>query len=475
MRQALHIFKKDVRYLRYDIGITLLAAAAFCLMGTRRMPGPGPTALILPVTWWFLIARVIHAEPLPGNHQFWVTRPYHRKSLLGAKAIFILTFVNLPLLIADAAIIHAAGFSLGTKVPGLLWTQVLLVATFVLPAMAVSAITNGFVELLVATLVLTFVILARLLIAPLVHQEGYWMQLEWVKTYYLLVEIDVAAASILFWQYARRNTFATRTLAVVTALAVPASGALLPWTAAFALQTHLSRQKIDVSSVRIELDSERKWSGSIYAVDPEQVVADIPLQVNGLPTGMELRPNGLTMALRAFNGEAWVINQPPPNSVDFESGSMSLRATMARTFYESVKHQPLQLRGTLYFTVYRKKLDALVPLDSVPVRVSGLGLCSASTRFLLCNSAFRPQSDWISIRISQESPTGPRETREGLSSVGSYSPFPADFNIDPLHHFSSARLKTMFEARVEALEPVAYVERNFEIDHLRLDDFPFHN
>jgi hypothetical protein len=87
MRQALHIFKKDVRYLWYEIAITLALVVMF--VGFRWIE------FILPIAWCYLAARVIYAEPLPGDRVFWITRPYAWKSLLAAKALFILTFVNL--------------------------------------------------------------------------------------------------------------------------------------------------------------------------------------------------------------------------------------------------------------------------------------------------------------------------------------------------------------------------------------------
>src|SRR6185437_9018095 len=149
---ALHIFKKDVGFLRYHIALTLLAAVAFCLMGTFNIKGAGPTAFILPVTWWFLIAAVIHAEPLPGRGQFWLTRPYQRKSLLCAKALFIVTFVNIPIVVADLFIVHATGFPITANIGGFLWTQVLLLAVFEIPAAAIASITSSLLELLIATL-----------------------------------------------------------------------------------------------------------------------------------------------------------------------------------------------------------------------------------------------------------------------------------------------------------------------------------
>ncbi len=131
----------------------------------------------------------------------------------------------------------------------------------------------------------------------------------------------------------------------------------------------------------------------------------------------------------------------------------------------------MQLRGSLCFMLYGNKQSALIPLTTSPVTVNGIGLCSAGARFLLCKSAFRPQSDLVAIRILQNSPTGAKATTEGLSRAVSYSPFPADLSVDPLDEFFSPRLNAISEVRVDVLEPIAYVERNFEISNVRLHDF----
>src|SRR5579872_589291 len=123
MRQTLHIFKKDVRHLWFEITLALSVVVGFAFTGARQalwliVPGTNRIAawtlvmFLLPLAWWMLIARVIHDEALPGDCQFWITRPYSWKSLLGAKALFILTFISLPMLLADGVIVHAYGFPL---------------------------------------------------------------------------------------------------------------------------------------------------------------------------------------------------------------------------------------------------------------------------------------------------------------------------------------------------------------------------
>ncbi len=468
MKQALHIFKKDVRYLRYDIGITLLAVVAFMVMGIRQ---PSFLGVFLPVIWWFLIARVVHAEALPGHRQFWLTRPYRWKSLLGAKVLFIFVFVNLPLLAADMVIIRAVGFSIGQEVAGLLWTQVLLITAFVLPAAAFAAITSGLGELLFATSLMVLGILVLFITGYLFHGLSPWFELEWVKTYCFVVELAAAAAIILLWQYARRNTFATRVVACATAFVFLASSALLPWTAAFALQTHLSQRNIAPASIRIELDSDRKWLGRVYPAEHDQMVAELPLQISGVPVGTEFKPNGLTVILRAADGNTWIVNQPPPSSFDFEGSITSLRAVMGKDFYTKEKNQPLQLRGTLFFTLYGNKQNARIALNGGSVPVNNVGLCSAGARFLKCDSVFRTPSDSITIRILQDFSRGAKTATASPFPSTSYSPFPADFNIDPLYRFFSPQPVPISEAQVETFEPIAHIKRDFEIDDVRLNDF----
>src|SRR5207253_3502522 len=78
MRQALHIFKKDVRHLWFEITMVICVVAAFTFTGSRRAlwlmdPATNRIAawtlvmILLPLTWWTLIARVIHDEALPGD------------------------------------------------------------------------------------------------------------------------------------------------------------------------------------------------------------------------------------------------------------------------------------------------------------------------------------------------------------------------------------------------------------------------
>src|SRR5690348_22545 len=161
MRQALHIFKKDVRHLWFEIALVLAVTAAFAFVGVGRafrLDDPRANRsvawtmaqILMPLAWWILIARVVYSETLPGDRQFWTTRPYRWMSLLGAKLLFITIFVNLPWFLADMIILRAYGFAPGTELAGLFAAQLLMAVAFLLPVAAVCAVTTGFVQLLSA-------------------------------------------------------------------------------------------------------------------------------------------------------------------------------------------------------------------------------------------------------------------------------------------------------------------------------------
>ena len=127
MRTTLHIFKKDVRRLWYEILVVLALTALFAWLDPQTPPGLSASSsqnglmffgailrMLLPMAWWYLIARVIHQEAIPGDRQYWVTRPIAWRHLLGAKLLFILAFINLPVAVSDCVILAAAGFNPAT-------------------------------------------------------------------------------------------------------------------------------------------------------------------------------------------------------------------------------------------------------------------------------------------------------------------------------------------------------------------------
>jgi hypothetical protein len=181
--------------------------------------------------------------------QFWITRPYSWKSLLGAKALFISAFINIPMLLADGVIVRTYGLPLGAEMSGLLWSQVLIAIVFILPIAALSALTTGFVQLIFAILTPCVIALGVAIVAPEVVLGGFLGGSDRLKTYYALLVISVAASVILVWQYSMRRAAAGRSLAVAAGILAVLGMTLIPWSVVFRIQSSLSKQRVDQSLV----------------------------------------------------------------------------------------------------------------------------------------------------------------------------------------------------------------------------------
>lgn len=486
MRQAMHIFRKDVRHLWIEIAVALAATGLFLFTHTHQgfwqygtqMPQTVAAFLVsflLPVAWWVLIVRAVHGETLTGDSEFWTTRPYSWKSLLAAKALVLALFVNAPIFAAQAVILETHGFSLWTELPGLLWNQALLTVAFFLPVAAIGAVTSGMVQFLVMGLAAFAVaLLLSLRFAPLAayFAGGVWMGLEWIRTYYSLLVLALAAPAILIWQYARRRTLAARLAAAAVAI-VLALGAPLSWNSAFAIQSRLSRRPLAASSIRAGLNTGFQWMTRALVERDRGVTLSVPLQLAGLPDDEVAKPVGLTFTLSAPGGAVWRDVDNPLGNVSAEGQLITLRAKVEEPFYQRVKDQPVTLRGDLYLVLYGRPVETRVPFTGRVQSVPGLGMCAATggagaPYFLNCDWALRPRADLVAVQFEPKprlDHTPPRER--------SYSPFPAELSIDPL---TPSVAYSIFKGPLDAVTvssegPIAFARAPLAIDGLRLGDY----
>ncbi|HEY6988182.1 MAG TPA: hypothetical protein VH369_07360 [Bryobacteraceae bacterium] len=496
MRQALHIFKKDARHLWFEIAIVLIVTAAFAFVGARRafwLDDPNANRsvawtmvqILLPLAWWILIARVVYSETLPGDRQFWTTRPYRWMSLLGAKLLFIAMFVNLPWFIADVIILRAYGFAPESQLAGLFTAQLLISVAFLLPVAAVCAVTSGFVQLLSASFVLLIVVLVWNTVVPQLALGATWGTLDWITGYYSILMAGCGALIILIWQYAKRKTWWNRTVAAVATIAAMVGAALIPWTSAFAIQSRLSKQRIDAHSIQVLFDSDRKWLARAH---PDRFGAgvgiELPLKIDGVPPGMEAKAEGLTMQVIAPNGVVRQGARRPWMQIDSDRQLLTLMNEVDGPFYQSVKDKAVKIRGTLYLTLFGNRRTTRVPFGGERVATHGMGICSAHRTaggsrgrvyFLLCTSPFRTPPDLITVRFEEREKNAFRQIRPYPERrVVSYSPLTADLDISPVSQYVTSLTpfpRELSDVVIDDLEPLAHVTREFELDGLRLGEF----
>ena len=157
----------------------------------------------------------------------------------------------------------------------------------------------------------------------------------------------------------------------------------------------------------------------------------------------------------------------------------SLQFTLDDAFYGKIKNEPLTIHGSLYLTLFGGRQSARIPFGDRLVTVPRVGICSASggsperSDFLICTSAFRFPPVLVSYRFMQSANGAPDVSTSTQPRSISYSPFPAEAGINPVSQdftFSSSP-SSFSQALVDTIEPLAYIERNFTIDNLRLADY----
>ena len=437
MRQALHIFRKDIRHSLYEIVVVLAMTAAFTAAESRRpWFGSGGAAnilgLVLPLAWWSLIASLVHAESLAGDRQFWITRPYSWKSLLAAKILGVAAFINLPLLISYWIILAAQGLVPLHSLGGLLWAQVAITIVYLLPAAAVASITRNLAQ---------FAVIAFLVLAAAVgfetamegHAGPVWGSLSWLRVS-AWCAVSVTAASIaLLWQYKHRRTASSRIVLLAGFLLIAALSLGAPWSAAWAVQSHLHGSRGVYSGITvvpatgISLPERRgMWAPG------GNVRLHIPLRVTGLAPDADLVSDAVTIAIGGWRSE-----RSPSNYLRRLGGGPDVWWVEAFVPAALTRTKALQdIHLSLALTVFLPDRTASVPVASGPLPVGNVGVClqeqllnEGRNPLVICRSALRaPPRTLVYLEDG-----GRRIGPDTLSRTDSHSPYPADATVGPVH------------------------------------------
>ncbi|MES1260825.1 MAG: hypothetical protein ABUS49_03740, partial [Acidobacteriota bacterium] len=164
MKQAIHIFRANARHLWPQIALLLVLAGA-------NAAGWRAAGFLVVPACWLLIAMLVYEEAIPGDSQFWVTRPYRWPNLLGAKLLFLLAFVNIPLLVSDFWILQRSGFSAPAHLGGVLERQVLITLWLLVPPLAIASVTSGITQFAGAAfpIAIVYVAVGAGFLEPLAH------------------------------------------------------------------------------------------------------------------------------------------------------------------------------------------------------------------------------------------------------------------------------------------------------------------
>lgn len=325
MEQLIHIFRKDVRHFWREIVLSLGVLTAFVWSTPRAwlpehypelsegFPLTGWLPAMIALSWVLLILRIVEDEPLVGDRQFWVTRPYKWKQLLAEKALFVFAFINLPLFVAQLVLLRVAGFAPFRFLTDLLWIQVAWIAILILPLATVATLSAGMGSTVLAALGIVVFLMA---VGPLSYQFHlpHPAVLRWVPQEALIAMLLGACAGVVVWQYARRRTRRARLLLAIVASAVLLIGAMTPATP-FNADGYPPRAAGQAMPFALAFDSDTHVSGERPPLK-DKVVIEIPLLVSGVAANSALEVDGKRVEIEAPGGLPWQSG--------WERGGMSL-------------------------------------------------------------------------------------------------------------------------------------------------------
>ncbi len=431
MKQIVHIFRKDVRQHRLVILITLATQGAFAWDEPRHWLPWGELIadrfrwipILLFLTWWILVVRVIQSEALAGDRQYWITRPIEWSKLLAAKMLFVLAFVSGPALVVDVYLLHQAGFKLDPAyAPGLLWSQLELAAFLLLTVAALAAVTTNIGQLTLAILGVGLFMAGTATAVAYLPPSGS----SDIPDDLTAAVVVGACAAVVVRQYARRKTQQSRLIlgsatAVVFVIAV-ATPFVFPLSFPYP-----ALRNGEPPPVQISLDPAKPPAPQVRPDQKDDVGLQIPLRVSGIEEDSVIEMKGTKIVIESLDGKRWDSGWFSGYPTLFPgSDKMQMDFRTKKSFFEETKRNAVNLRISFALTVSRDRNPRRIIAEGGYFAVPDLGLCRISNGFgtLFCRFPIRGPRLVVLTTASSENTCRPIEGESmpaGKTAYGSGS------------------------------------------------------
>jgi hypothetical protein len=508
MPQTLHIFMKDVRRLWWAAAATLVILAELAKYDSWRsdwMAGvaEGWLNILLPLAWAALIGLAVEQDPLPGDRQFWITRPYSRRALLSAKILFALVFVHVPSFLADCVVLAARGFQPLAALGPLLWKQVTLAAALTIPALALASLVRNFTHFMLALLSAAGIIIV--LRGAVYSQNGPRPPIDTVLFGIIVLTIATAAAAVTALQFLRRRTAISRSIGSAAAVLAAAIFVWLPPSSTWSLRSRLASAHPNLE-LHIDKLPLQRLNGHVGPAANRAVVA-IPFSVSGAPPDERYHLQPLGLAVESAAGKRYPAFDPyrdnPSDKIPLDSyifreeptGTQSWLIIRANTAaYNEMKDGPVTISGAM-----RATLTHVAPPLVLPALVNGANVGAmrcygtqdenrwneGSLKFECESPRDIPEFTWASLSL----PEVPQEWTNRML-YGTYTPSPWPTWLSPLHRYESRYALAahwtnnpadQWRAPMDALDrahvivrrelPAGYSLLKYELKNVRLQDY----
>lgn len=464
MKQIIAIFTKDARRFWPEIlvSLALLVALAFVYPQTWRMPEAlyamsssrfvfpgGPMdflaeclIVLVPMSWWIMITRLVHCERLVGSTQFWITRPYEWPKVIAAKVLFLAAFLYGPFLIAHCVLLLEGGFHPLIHLPGLLVNIFFLTAIVILPLAALSALTTGFGRM---TLLLLAVILFALVIAAfssaLPDLTGTVPDI--LSGDLALAVLVVGCSAIVVVQYARRRLKLAWFLAGAVAVLLCVMGFFSPDPALMNRYYPMERAGA-ATPVQFDYAASGLRQPMAHGTERDAYEISIPVRVSGVAEGDAVIPVGLKARIQGSGGTPWQSLWQIIGGQRYvqETSETIVNFRIPRVVYERFKSAPVTLHLTFALAQAHQVAATAIPLPPGEFSVPGFGVCTPKSWFgrpgefsqIDCRSAMnQPRLTYVTTQWSEgHCPDAPGKDSKGLAATawaGRLDPGPAEFGI----------------------------------------------
>lgn len=323
MNEMMRLLRKDMTRLRWLLALWLVVLIGRVAVIGAALPAgedlrtasafgqiSGMLAMLEALLMGLMVARLVHEEPLVGMTAFWITRPYHRGTLLSEKLLFVLVVLVLLPLAADVA--SMAWFHTGV-------TAQLAAASsylsghlaFVLALLVLAVLTasvGGFVLTIVGTIAAVTMVVAVLISLSTLQRSG-------VNSYgtlaidpdptpqiVLFATFVLAALLVVVYQYRNRRPVIAGGLAIGALVAPLVVTSVWPWRFAHTPVPALG-DWAERAEAHVDLASPIELSQSVYDVNRTQVrllVAHVP--ITGMPPDRFVQLAGVRSRLTMSDG-----------------------------------------------------------------------------------------------------------------------------------------------------------------------------
>lgn len=464
--QALHILKKDLRNNRNLILFALLPVFAEIWIAPYQwgipLVGNGWNAadilrsvgllllVIIVICWMILIARVVHAESLIGDRQLWLTRPYNRISLLGAKLLFVLLTISLPFLMLHAILLAEAGFSPWRWLPQLLLNGAALFVGPLLILIAIATITSTLQR---SIFVFLGLLLLLLLSIPIALVTGIGIDPMPLHLGAFVNSVNQIAAILfccvpIFVQYRYRKTALAASLLVagiVISVMLPIAN-----LQRFAVdRNYLPISATDAAGYKFEYDASRALS---YYTSPPNSPFDlrvfmIPMHFKNRAPEYGMHLDGIRYTLESADGRRWQSNWKKSwGEPLIDENATNLLLQIPAWVYNRFAAHPIKVRIEL--AISEVKADAprgyTLSKPFEEFSVPEVGYCVSEPNFgsqghaVICRTPYNraPLMLARSALFSSQrcSEADRRPDSEGMSWIGSLSPSESTFQMLPVEY-----------------------------------------